>query len=1309
MSDFPPLNPLAQWKALAGEGGAKSRWIDPDAAGMALDALVELEGKPGLLVLDDLSGLATGETKRAWDGHIKSLEEFFHVSVPVLPVHKRHAGKEACPSDDLLPIIQAEIRRLRRPLAAVVDMQWEFCDEKHDPQDKAPWFGLELIRLIKRAKPSLPIFVWSPIQDKQVLQRAMQLGAASCFDKPESLRFNHDLPAGWKPSADNLLDAGKLWFRILEWELARYNCPPVGSSDGDFILATTNEARECRTRFLNAFELTENDLIGKSEPPVERLLRALVPDAVGIEILRFFGAGQSRTERPFVVRGQTATGRWLRPVQIKLSRDWRALAREGKGYRDVFAGCLGPSVAHVLTGPYRFGEWCGMSQSFAAPEEAIRDISSKSTRSLEDWLRKRLSDPQECVQLVEEIFDGVLDPLYKGNLSKRAKSVFKAFDRVSPAHLEIPWERPEPTKRTSAKTVDFTPETLSRKDARSRREMAYRRWREVERWWHGEGDGEWRRITGLVLESLEIDPVNPNESRLRLLDPTLGVKVDIKIDYAGDEAGKKVKAAMAGRWASLARSPIKLVGLPLSFWLKRITSNGGREGPKEPLLSGWIKSVHKLLEGSGIIEGDESQEKPNRSAWERCRQFFHPWHPIDWAEEFHIGPTHGDLNLGNILLHEKGDSVFPWLIDFDKAEDDRPVVFDLAKLEIEANHKIAQELFWELRQLGCVKGDQESRDVLRRFVTALETRRVAGLNHLWEAFRLRSEAVPDSLQKRFEGLFAYLKQVHKRVEDLGIGNREFLIGRAVYAMCCLKFKHLYSAGKHPNAPFPAKVMLWKLEALLEAVDTENGIVALEAGKPDTRSVQAKVVYDIVTQVRTARSGTTHPLMMALSTSLPRDLKALNKLPDYAKDNDWTALLRLLRDKQLPGKNRWMRELLWYVRDFGLSNGADKLAEFTKAMVLASRPTGIKPQFPGTRPNYSDYASTGRPGNTYPSFEMLKHLAEHPDKPLIKISSRGESGGTIDILENAGIPLCRSEESVNTSIRERGWALVETSEALGEVDKILMKLRKECGCMKVDDLAMTSISAKKALLGIPNFHVQIVTGYDAKFHSLLMSDDVTNVTDTWSRVWPAVVSGGKVSVSDFNSDQLASWKNDGVGNDATIVFGQKLLAAKLWSDLTCVQRLALNGKLPAQFCKDMNELSDALRWIRHNASIDATAPATTGGQLDSILSFHQIQPPDHLAKVRCREIKNLADLPAFRDMAAILFQFEGQEIASLLHVPYFDWLYSTIAKSGHPITSIVFEKTWLVLIRPRVDLPADLQSWCWSVLRAGFGNVRLKTP
>ena len=573
----------------------KSLFEDPPAsedirAIEAMCATLELNAKGDILVLDDLLGRAQSAPNQfeAWTRKRKTLDQLFNIADPVFPVLERHSKSP----DELLPVVRAEIARLSRPLAAVVDLNWLYSDTG----ERNASFGLELVRLIREAKPSLPIFIWSPIHDKAVLQRAMQLGAASYFDKEPELVFGHeedgesDFGAGRSPAgkaaarahSHNLLTAGKLWMRILKWEMTRYRMPPVEGCGRSFLLDETRETRKQRERFLENYELTEAMLLANEEPDVERLLRALVPDAEQVEILRFFGEGRSGAKPPFIVRGKTRSGRWLRPVQIKISKDWRALAREGKGYRDVFAGALGPSVAHVEAGPYRLNDWSGMCQSFAAPEEAIREIGTKSTRSLSDWLRKNLWKPDVCRQLVDELFDGVLDPFYKDNLEKREESVTKAFDRVSPAHLETVF-KPVDEEKPKKGDIDLTPEKLSRKNEKARREAAYRQWQKLEEWYAKGAKGTSSiAIWGLVIDTLEVDDADPKEWRLRLLDRTLGVKIDLN---AGDHD-------VASRYKALADSPIKLRGLPVAFKLERKLIEGtlkkaGEDRQTERVLQGW--------------------------------------------------------------------------------------------------------------------------------------------------------------------------------------------------------------------------------------------------------------------------------------------------------------------------------------------------------------------------------------------------------------------------------------------------------------------------------------------------------------------------------------------------------------------------------------------------------------------------------------------------------------------------------------------------------------------------------------------------
>lgn len=1296
-----------EWEYLIGNDSTRGQSVDPITALVALDGLLEIGGKPGVLFLDDLAGRSEGlasSAHKAWQAKLKEFREIFNVAKPVLPVQARH-GKDA---EELLPIIRAEIDRLPRPLAAVVDMNWLYADTG----ERNPLFGLELIKLIRQAKPSLPVFVWSPINDKQTLQRTMQLGAANYFDKEPALSFGHEelgtrdeeeakeaaaTPEEQlrkrKEQQNRRLTPGKLWFHIIEWESTRYRMPPVGKCGESFLLDETRESKDARRKFLKIFRLTEGDLLAEREPDVERLLRALVPDAAQIEILRFFGEGMSGSEPPFVVRGKSRSGRWLRPVQIKLSRDWRALAREGKGYRDVFAGALGPSVAHVESGPYRIGEWCGMAQSFAAPEEAIREIGAKSTRSLVEWLRKKLWMPDECKALVNELFDGVLDPFYKGNLTKRQESVVRAFDRVTPAHLEAAFSPvPENLTPGSAVEIDLTPETLSCQNEKARREMAYREWRKAEEWFR-DGDDKPLLVRGLIVDTLEVHRVTPSETRLRLLDRTLGVKVDLKAGCS----------EVARRWKALAESPIKLRGLPVSFTLDRKTLKKTL-GNDAILLGGWERSVGKKM-GEGDIK---LSPELNRV----IDGYFYPCHPLDWSEEFHVGPTHGDLNLGNILLHEKDGSYFPWLIDFDKAEDDRPVVFDLAKLEIEAYHNIGQDLYWELCEL-IGAGSDELLDLLRDFELCLESGKIEDIGHLWERFE-KTKSVPESVQRRFSGFFAYLKQLHKRVENLGVGRREFLIGRTLYCFCCIKFKHLYESKRHPNAPFPAKVLLWKLHALLDALDSENGITDAARGGGHL-SRQQRAVGEIVKEVRFARTTNVgKPLQEVVSATFSKPaMMEVRELVNYGGNGksgtpaDWETVFRLLRDRQIPGKGRWFRELLWYARDHGVAEEAKELAEFSLAMVRASQKPGTEIKLDAT---LKDFASTGRPGNVYPTLQMFKCLADEAKPRFVKMSTRGDSGGTIDILEQAGVPLCESAEVVNRELDTRGWALATTSSDLCEVDKLLWDIRKAANCMKVGDLVIASISAKKIALGIGDFDVQIVRGYDAKFSELLTKHaDLEQTRDRWQKVWKEVHEalrgqGGDPSqehfrlaepTSGFDSDNLTEWltKDD---DTQPVVFGSAALAAQIWRRIP-VWGPQLRMRMPRDFCKKMDDLGKVLAVLEKQAD----SPSCPSRE---VILLPNVDSVPHLSGVRCWRTDDIAigdeDIENVSDIVVVMFRFK-HDVRELVRVPFFDQLYSELAKSANPLASVVFAPEWIAVLQPKKAISSDLHAWCWRILRDGF--------
>jgi hypothetical protein len=102
-------------------------------------------------------------------------------------------------------------------------------------------------------------------------------------------------------------------------------------------------------------------------------------------------------------------------------------------------------------------------------------------------------------------------------------------------------------------------------------------------------------------------------------------------------------------------------------------------------------------------------------------------------------------------------------------------------------------------------------------------------------------------------------------------------------------------------------------------------------------------------------------------------------------------------------------------------------------------------------------------------------------------------------------------------------------------------------------------------------------------------------------------------------------------------------------------------------------------------------------------------------IKCfRKVTFTAPLDGLQGMNGLFFHFqltnarEGEfdyrrqhDEKTWVHVPYFDELFRRISESGNPIASVIFGKSWLCILRPENEMPADIRRWAWEVLRDGF--------
>lgn len=142
----------------------------------------------------------------------------------------------------------------------------------------------------------------------------------------------------------------------------------------------------------------------------------------------------------------------------------------------------------------------------------------------------------------------------------------------------------------------------------------------------------------------------------------------------------------------------------------------------------------------------------------------------------------------------------------------------------------------------------------------------------------------------------------------------------------------------------------------------------------------------------------------------------------------------------------------------------------------------------------DLASTGGAGNITPIVGFLwlsaRSRASACEETRIlcpKVSTKGNSCGTVDILEAGGLEFLENRETIMSVIKEQGSVLCRQSHALTPNDTLLMDVRRDCNAMKNIALTYASILGKKIQMGCTHAVVDVKIGKDTKMLAEWMSD------------------------------------------------------------------------------------------------------------------------------------------------------------------------------------------------------------------------------
>lgn len=146
----------------------------------------------------------------------------------------------------------------------------------------------------------------------------------------------------------------------------------------------------------------------------------------------------------------------------------------------------------------------------------------------------------------------------------------------------------------------------------------------------------------------------------------------------------------------------------------------------------------------------------------------------------------------------------------------------------------------------------------------------------------------------------------------------------------------------------------------------------------------------------------------------------------------------------------------------------------------------------------DIASTGSITNITPIFGylwlMVKANGEKSKNgdgfPVVvpKISTKGRSCGTIDILESGGLTFPSDPDAIVNECRSTGGVFCQQDDTFTPIDKALMDRRQAINAMKNFELTYASILSKKIAMGCTHAIIDVKVGWDTKVINHLMDDD-----------------------------------------------------------------------------------------------------------------------------------------------------------------------------------------------------------------------------
>ncbi|EDX74099.1 hypothetical protein MC7420_4084 [Coleofasciculus chthonoplastes PCC 7420] len=613
---------------------------------------------------------------------LNSLSIFCHVKAPPLWIPNTMPSYELIGAT--LPF--AELDGDRAQIAAfLVDFEWKptLLDYSQGSDQNWTEMGYRAIHLLTQRYPEIPSFLYTGIQNLDLLERGLSSGASWCFYKQKTHHIQPPEPGSFSLENLNYISLER---HLAETAKTRYSSYQEVPFPNQFHVEPNTPAGAHLFQQLDLAKPIDRCSRGQA---LQKLIAELFPTGDQVQPVKVLTSGKSGAQATFFVKPKNQATRFLKIAS------WLSIQKEYLAYQQIIQPLLNSYTATIIRKPL-FSEGNGDQVLIGALMYSLAGFPEdyQKLRSLDSLFQQYLHQPEGgdiLMAKIEATLETVLKNLFycgasESPLQTEQRPLWSWLGEVLPPLSGVLI----PLKSVSSEQLDnpqykMPSYSLSEYNDKVAWILAsFELSRQLEHvcspncsaW-----DNQFPKkvlLSGWFLSELECQGDEFTEGSITLTHPNLGLRMRLR------GKSQDIKERFSTPWIRPGMAVDVLACLDeKSREVEKIKRKIAQSIWSEMSLKSLSEdeTLNHLLNTFSEVSG---KQLANPFDWLGNR----PLLPYHYTIAGHSGSIHGDLNLQNILFAGEKEQV-GWLIDFERSQKQGMVAFDLAKLEVQIwNHHL---------------------------------------------------------------------------------------------------------------------------------------------------------------------------------------------------------------------------------------------------------------------------------------------------------------------------------------------------------------------------------------------------------------------------------------------------------------------------------------------------------------------------------------------------------------------------------------------------------------------------------------------